>query len=74
SPLASTQPPTTFEPGTRVDTLPQGIHAPLQLAALQKEGLDADFTLTLAGTSSLSLVPLGRSSELTLQSNWPHPN
>jgi len=74
SPLASTQPPTPFEPGTRVDTLPQGIHAPLQLAALQKEGLDADFTLTLAGTSSLSLVPLGRSSELTLQSNWPHPN
>lgn len=74
SPLASAQPPTTFEPGTRVDALPQGIHAPLQLAALQKEGLDADFTLTLAGTSSLSLVPLGRSSELTLQSNWPHPN
>ncbi|WP_434461336.1 cell envelope integrity protein CreD [Serratia plymuthica] len=74
SPLASAQPPTPFEPGTRVDTLPQGIHAPLQLAALQKEGLDADFTLTLAGTSSLSLVPLGRSSELTLQSNWPHPN
>lgn len=74
SPLISAQSQTTFEPGTRVNVLPQGIHAPLTLASLQKSGLDADFTLTLAGTSSLSLVPLGRSSELTLQSNWPHPN
>ena len=74
SPLISAQSQTTFEPGTQVNVLPQGIHAPLTLASLQKTGLDADFTLTLAGTSSLSLVPLGRSSELTLQSNWPHPN
>ncbi|HGM5492144.1 TPA: cell envelope integrity protein CreD [Serratia fonticola] len=63
-----------FEPGTLVSGLSQGIHAPLALASLQKEGLTADFTLNLAGTSSLSLVPVGRSSELLLQSNWPHPN
>lgn len=63
-----------FEPGSLISGLSQGIHAPLALASLQKEGLTADFTLTLAGTSSLSLVPLGRSSELLLQSNWPHPN
>lgn len=63
-----------FEPGTFVSGLSQGIHAPLALASLQKEGLTADFTLNLAGTSSLSLVPVGRSSELLLQSNWPHPN
>lgn len=74
SPLATPQ-PVAFEPGTGVGSLRQGIHAPLTLAALQqKAGLSADFTLTLAGTSSLSLVPLGRSSELQLQSNWPHPN
>ncbi|WP_154900487.1 cell envelope integrity protein CreD [Serratia ficaria] len=73
SPLGGPQ-PVAFEPGTGVNGLPQGIHAPLTLAMLQKEGLSADFTLTLAGTSSLSLVPLGRSSELRLQSNWPHPN
>ncbi|KFK93876.1 MULTISPECIES: cell envelope integrity protein CreD [unclassified Serratia (in: enterobacteria)] len=63
-----------FEPGTLVEGLSQGIHAPLALDTLQQHGLEADFTLTLAGTSSLSLVPLGRSSELVLQSNWPHPN
>ncbi|EMB2348430.1 cell envelope integrity protein CreD [Serratia sp. CY54039] len=74
SPLVMPQ-PVAFEPGTGVGALRQGIHAPLTLAMLQqKEGLNADFTLTLAGTSSLSLVPLGRSSELQLQSNWPHPN
>ncbi|CAI0706962.1 cell envelope integrity protein CreD [Serratia grimesii] len=74
SPLISEQSQTTFEPGTQVSVLHQGVHAPLTLPTLQKMGLDAEFTLTLAGTSSLSLVPLGRSSELTLQSNWPHPN
>ncbi|CAI1805346.1 cell envelope integrity protein CreD [Serratia quinivorans] len=74
SPLSSAESQTVFEPGTQVNVLPQGIRAPLTLPALQKAGLDAEFTLTLAGTSSLSLVPLGRSSELTLQSNWPHPN
>ncbi|HCK00791.1 MAG TPA: cell envelope integrity protein CreD [Serratia grimesii] len=74
SPLISEQSQTTFEPGTQVSVLHQGVHATLTLPTLQKMGLDAEFTLTLAGTSSLSLVPLGRSSELTLQSNWPHPN
>jgi inner membrane protein len=74
SALKGTQQQSKFEPGTKVNGLSQGIHAPLALASLQKEGLTADFTLTLAGTSSLSLVPLGRSSELMLQSNWPHPN
>lgn len=73
SPLSGNQ-PAIFEPGTRIAELPQGIHAPLALAALKTEGIDAEFTLTLAGTSSLSLVPLGRNSELALHSNWPHPN
>ena len=73
SPLNAAQ-PVPFEPGTGLNLFPQGIHAPLTLVALQKAGLNADFTLTLAGTSSLSLVPLGRSTELRLQSNWPHPN
>jgi len=74
STLNGTQQQAAFEPGTMVDGLSQGIHAPLALESLQQHGLEADFTLTLAGTSSLSLVPLGRSSELVLQSNWPHPN
>lgn len=74
SSLSSAQQQATFEPGSMVSGFSQGIHAPLSLASLQKQGLDASFTLTLAGTSSLSLVPLGRSSEWVLQSNWPHPN
>ncbi|AHG19320.1 membrane protein [Chania multitudinisentens RB-25] len=74
SPLNGVQPQTKFEPGTMVKGYSQGIHAPLALESLQKDGLETNFTLTLAGTSSLSLVPLGRSSELVLESNWPHPN
>lgn len=73
SPLSGTQ-QGTFEPGTGVNGLTQGLSAPLSLDVLQAQGLEASFTLTLAGTSRLSLVPLGRNSQLTLQSNWPHPN
>ena len=73
SPLEIPQ-PVAFEPGTGVGSLRQDPRTVDAGGAATKEGLNADFTLTLAGTSSLSLVPLGRSSELQLQSNWPHPN
>ncbi len=49
------------------------IHAPLTLAALQQRGAERRLHLTLAGTSSLSLVPLGR-QRIAAASNWPHPN
>ncbi len=73
SPLATPQ-PVAFEPGTGVDRCARDPRTADAGGAATKAGLSADFTLTLAGTSSLSLVPLGRSSELQLQSNWPHPN
>ncbi|ANI29958.1 membrane protein [Yersinia entomophaga] len=63
-----------FQPGAYLGAGSQGIHAMLDLHRLQQGETTVDFTLTLMGTSSLSLVPLGRSSELTLESNWPHPN
>ena len=31
-------------------------------------------SLNLSGTGSFSVVPVGRSSQMTLTSNWPHPN
>jgi inner membrane protein len=30
-------------------------------------------SLNLAGTGSFAVVPVGRNSEMTLNSNWPHP-
>lgn len=63
-----------FEPGAFLGNAGQGVHAPLTLEQVQQGKFDIDFTLTLSGTNSLSVVPVGRNSELTLQSNWPHPN
>lgn len=64
-----------FEPGVRaIGFSSQGVHAPLILDSFLKKGLVAEFTLTLTGTNRLALVPIGRSSEFILQSNWAHPN
>lgn len=63
-----------FEPGTRLESFPQGIHAPIGIQQLQQGPLSFAFEMNLAGTHNLSVVPLGRMTELKLSSNWPHPN
>ncbi|MCW8112982.1 cell envelope integrity protein CreD [Yersinia intermedia] len=74
SPLTMGSQKINFEPGAFLGRTANGVHAALSLAQLQQKKFDISFTLTLTGTNSLSVVPIGRSSELTLQSNWPHPN
>ena len=37
-------------------------------------GFDYALDLRLRGTDSLRLAPVGRQSEVTMTSNWPHPN
>lgn len=74
SALQLNQSETPFEPGTQLESLPQGTHAPLSLAQLQQGAFSFAFEINLAGTRNLSVVPLGRMTELQLSSNWPHPN
>ncbi|CQH45297.1 cell envelope integrity protein CreD [Yersinia frederiksenii] len=75
SPLTLGSEKMNFEPGAFMGRGgAQGVHVPLTLAQIQQGKFDIDFKLTLIGTNSLSVVPVGRNSELTLQSNWPHPN
>ncbi|CNF79069.1 cell envelope integrity protein CreD [Yersinia frederiksenii] len=74
SPLSLGNSKINFEPGAFLGRSGQGVHVPLTLAQIQQGKFDTDFKLTLTGTNSLSVIPVGRSSELTLQSNWPHPN
>ena len=50
-----------------------GIHIPLTDNALAAKTFALDFSLNLAGTGSFSVVPVGRNSEMTLISDWPHP-
>lgn len=63
----------TVEPGSAVSGELQGLHIPLAQSTLQQNKLDLEMLLQLSGTGNFSVVPLGRNSELSLQSNWPHP-
>ncbi len=66
-----------FKPGTRIQPLEQGLHAPLTVALSSSSApqlLTFRFELGLQGTRSLSVVPVGETSNFSLQSNWPHPN
>lgn len=62
------------EPGTGLDGRAQGIHIPLSDASWAKQNLSLALSLNLSGTGDFSVVPVGRNSEMTLTSNWPHPN
>lgn len=64
----------TVEPGTGLPESREGIHIPLPDSQWATRNLTLDMSLNLSGTGSFSLVPVGRSSEMTLTSNWPHPN
>ncbi|UGA37540.1 cell envelope integrity protein CreD [Chromobacterium haemolyticum] len=65
-----------FAAGAGLPRMSEGIHAPLpQLLDLAKaQTLPFAFQLNLQGTRSISYVPVGESSTLSLASNWPHPS
>lgn len=62
----------SVEPGTGLMSELQGIHMPLAAESLNKP-LQLSMSLNLSGTGAFSVVPLGRNSEMTLNSDWPHP-
>ena len=61
------------EPGSGAYGALSGIHIPLTDKALEAKTFTLEMSLNLAGTGSFAVVPVGRNSELTLNSNWPHP-
>lgn len=63
----------TVEPGSGISGQQAGIHIPLTWEMLNAKSVDLEMSLNLNGTGSFSVVPVGRNSELTLRSNWPHP-
>ncbi|HCL5269612.1 TPA: cell envelope integrity protein CreD [Salmonella enterica] len=64
----------TVEPGTGLPERGGGIHIPLPDNQWTTRNLTLAMSLTLSGTGDFSLVPVGRSSEMILTGNWPHPN
>lgn len=63
----------SVEPGAGVYGALSGIHIPLTDKALEAKTFALDVSLNLAGTGSFAVVPVGRNSEMMLNSNWPHP-
>jgi inner membrane protein len=64
--------PVTAEPGTRVGWLPEGLHAPVPVSALEGP-LSFDVALDLTGTQSLAWLPVGSETTVTVAADWPHP-
>lgn len=52
--------------------LPNGIHAPLGWTEPQ-QALEVAFDFDLRGSASLQFVPLGKVTQASMTSTWPHP-
>ncbi|GGY64214.1 cell envelope integrity protein CreD [Cellvibrio zantedeschiae] len=64
-----------MQPGTKLKILGEGVHATIKHPdQLKKAILHFSFNLVLQGTESLSIVPIGRESNVDLSSDWPHPS
>lgn len=64
-----------FVPGSQVSFLGEGVH--VMLPALdpgKATELAFGFDLRLQGTGQLQVIPVGRTSKVSLSANWPHPS
>lgn len=64
-----------FVPGTQVGWLGAGVHVTLPaLDTRQPSELTFGFDLRLQGTGQLQVLPVGKTSKVSLAANWPHPS
>ncbi|QDQ27103.1 cell envelope integrity protein CreD [Chitinimonas arctica] len=63
-----------FAPGAKLKALGSGIHAMLPNYDGNAVTVPFSFKLTLDGMDDLSLLPLGRDTEVSLQSDWQTPS
>ncbi|TWC54885.1 inner membrane protein [Pseudomonas sp. SJZ080] len=64
-----------FVPGSQVGWLGEGVHVTLPaLNTRQATELAFGFDLRLQGTGQLQILPVGKTSKVSLAANWPHPS
>lgn len=64
-----------FVPGSQVGFLGEGVHVILPaLDAKKATELAFGFDLRLQGTGQLQVLPVGKTSKVSLAANWPHPS
>lgn len=62
------------EVGTRLDWLPEGVHARLDSRSLEAgRPIVVEAALALAGTQAVSWLPVGADTQVTIRADWPHP-
>jgi len=62
-------------PGTGTDLLQGGVHVATPIAGPESAAhLQLKMDLPLLGTSEFHVVPVGRQTQISLKSNWPHPS
>ena len=63
-----------FEQGTDLFAFRSGLHAPLGAMALaQTQEVKFSFDLGLDGIERQHFVPVAKNSQISIKSNWPHP-
>ncbi|WP_025108568.1 cell envelope integrity protein CreD [Pseudomonas sp. H1h] len=64
-----------FVPGTQVGWLGEGVRVTLPILDTSKTTeLGFGFDLRLQGTGTLQVLPVGKTSHVSLAANWPHPS
>jgi inner membrane protein len=64
-----------MEPGLPTDDLGEvGVQASLPSSARDQRSTPFQFTLQLNGSERLSLVPIGRTTDVSLRADWPSPS
>lgn len=71
----NTTPPGSVRGPALANVLSSGVHAMLPLQAATEAQVRAfAIHLSLQGTSEIRIAPVGRSTQVELASNWPHPS
>ncbi len=61
-------------PGSQVSFLEQGIHAKLPVGYLKQKHFEFSIDFDLQGMERLLFSPVGRFSQVSIDSPWPHPS
>jgi inner membrane protein len=65
----------TLKAGTFHPTYKRGMHVLLPLALVNHaEGFQLEMSVDYVGTQQLGIVPLGETTTVRMDSNWPHPS
>ncbi|CAH0533606.1 Inner membrane protein CreD [Vibrio stylophorae] len=65
----------TVYPGTSIDTLSQGFYSPIDVRYLNLSApVRFDLNFLLQGMGELKVAPIGKMTEVTMSSEWPHPS